>query len=293
MCADESVLQCVRLQCEQNSDNWVTAGGGSWSLGANWSTGSAPTANEVATIGSIATSVASPASVALDADRTAYALTLAPSTSKSIHLDPGADSDSRLTLLHTEIVPGEISNYVTINVTSGTGSQINTPIVLGTGATGNSTATINSADTAFAINGGLFESGSSWGVKIRGNGKGIVSLATAPSNYSGDTTITTSGILQLDVDNAIPSGSGKGNVVLEGSGRLQFRNATSQSINGLSSTSSTATVWNLTANNGATLTVGKGNANGTFAGNIGNPESNQVFNLVKTGSGIQRFNGCQ
>ena len=160
----------------QNSDSWLATGGGSWSLGANWSTGSVPTANEVATIGSIATSVASPASITLDADQTAYALTLAPGTNKSIHLDPGANSNSRLTLLHTEIVPGEISNYVTINVSSGTGNQINTPIVLGTGTSGNSTATISSADIAFAINGGLFESGPTWGVKILGNGKGIVSL---------------------------------------------------------------------------------------------------------------------
>jgi autotransporter-associated beta strand protein len=273
----------------QSADNWIASGGGSWSLGPNWSTGSVPTANEVATIGASAASVVSPASITLDTDQTAYALVLIPGANKTIHLDPGTNPNSRLTLVHTEI-PGQYTNYYTINANIGTGSQINTPVLLGTGASGNFTGTIFSADTAFVINGGLFESGATWGVKIAGKG-GIVSYATTPSNYSGDTTIAANGILRLDLNNAIPNGSGKGNVVLETNGQLLFLNATAQTINGLNSTSSSAIVSNMLANNGATLTVGGGDASGTFAGQIGNPEANGVFNLVKIGSGTQRLNG--
>jgi autotransporter-associated beta strand protein len=287
LCAIALMSDC-NVSKAQSSDNWITAGGGSWSLGANWSAGSVPTANEVATIGSIATSVASPASITLDTDQTAFALTLSPGSNKSIHLDPGANSNSRLTLLHA--ANSGPDNYLTINVVNGTGNQVNASIVLGTGANGSFTATINSADTAFAINGGLLESAGTWGVKI--SGQGIVSYATTPSNYSGDSTITNGGILRLDVNNAIPNGISKGNVVLEGGGSLQFLNATAQTINGLNSTSSVATVSNLIANNGTTLTVGNANASGTFAGQIGNTEAKGIFNLVKIGSGTQRLNGA-
>jgi autotransporter-associated beta strand protein len=286
LCAIALISAC-NVSEAQNSDSWLATSGGSWSLGANWNTGNVPTANEVAIIGSIATSIASPASITLDGDQTAYALTLSPSAGKSIRVGPGANSNNRLTLLHSEIVPG--GNFNTINVGSGTGNQINVPIVLGTAASGSFTATIVSADTAFAINGGLLASGGTWGVRILG--PGIVSYATTPSTYSGDTTIATGGILRLDLNNAIPNGSTKGNVVLEGNGWLQFLNASAETINGLNSTSSTATVSNLLANNGVTLTVGNGNASGTFAGQIGNPEANGIFNLVKIGSGTQRLNG--
>jgi autotransporter-associated beta strand protein len=271
----------------QNSDDWHTVGGGSWNSGFNWKTGSVPTANEVATIGSAAAAVGSPASVTLDTAQNAFALTLSPGANKSIHLDPGTNSLNQLTLFHTQ--SAGVDNYVTINVANGTGNQINAPIAFGTNASGAFTATINSADTAFAINGSLSEAAGTWGVKI--SGSGIVSYATTPKKYSGDTTIANGGILRLDVNDAIPFGVGMGNVALEGGGWLQFLNATAQTINGLNSTSSASQVSNLLANAGTTLTVGSGNASGTFAGQLGNPEATGVFNLIKIGSGTQRLNG--
>lgn len=271
-------------------DAWNIHSGGSWNIGANWSTGSIPTVAEDATIGPVATSVSSPASIALDALQTAYGLTLDPGPGKSIRL--GTNADHKLTLLSSDSAPDGISKFFTINTTSGIENQINAPIVLGGAGKGTFTATINSFDPAFAIKAGIAESISSWGVKISGNNQGIVSYATTPSSYTGDTTIAQGGILRLDLNNAIPNGQSKGNVVLEGNGQLQFLNATAQTINGLNSTSSSAVITNIPSNNGVTLTVGNANAGGTFAGSINNPSGTGLFNLVKTGSGVQKLVGA-
>jgi autotransporter-associated beta strand protein len=274
-------------------DNWSINSGGSWNVGTNWSTGSIPTMAEDAMIGSIATSVASPASITLDAVQTAYGLTLNPGEGKSIHVNPGG-SDGRLKLLSNDTAPDGVNKFFTINAISGLGNQINAPIFLGGVVKGTFVATINSFDPAFTINGGISEFANypSWGVKISGNGRGIVSYATTATSYSGDTTIASNGILRIDLNNAVPSGVNRGNVVLEGNGQLQFFNATAQAINALSSTSTTALVTSIPANNGVTLTVGSSNATGKFAGSIVNPTGTGLFNLIKIGSGTQRLDGA-
>jgi autotransporter-associated beta strand protein len=282
---------CNGIQAATNN-NWNLSSGGSWNVGANWSTGSIPTVAENANLGPIATSVTSPVSITLDTNQTAYALTLDPGPGKSIHLDRAAIRRGALTLLSTDTAPDGINKFFTINVPSGVENQINAPVVLGGVGKGSFTATINSFDPAFAVRGGVSESVSSWGVWITGNNQGIVSYAVNPGIYTGDTTIAAGGILRVDLNNAIPSGALRGNVVLEGNGQLQFLNATVQGINGLNSTSSTAVLTNLPGNNGVTLTVGNANASGNFAGSINNPTSTGVFNLVKTGSGIQKFTGA-
>jgi autotransporter-associated beta strand protein len=280
---------CKRSQAA-TVDAWNVHSGGSWNIGANWSTGNKPTIAEDATIGPIATSATSPASIALDALQTAYGLTLDPGPGKSIRL--GVNADDKLTLLSSDSAPDGISKFFTINAASGIENQINAPIALGGVGKGTFTAMINSFDPAFAIKAGIAESVSSWGVKISGNNQGIVSYATTASTYTGDTTIASGGILRVDFNNAIPNGQSKGNVVLEGNGQLQFFNATAQTVNGLNSTSSGAVITNIPANNGVTLTVGNVNAGGTFAGSINNPSGTGLFNLVKTGSGIQKLTGA-
>ena len=289
VCAIAMIGTCKRSQAA-TIDAWNVHSGGSWNIGANWSTGSIPTIAEDATIGPIATSITSPASIALDSLQTAYGLTLDPGPGKSIRLSTNADG--KLALLSSDSAPDGISKFFTINTASGIDNQINVPITFGGAGKGTFTATINSFDPTFAIKAGIVESVSSWGVKISGNNQGVVSYATIPSTYTGDTTIAQGGILRLDLNNAIPNGQSKGNVVLEGNGQLQFLNATAQTINGLSSTSSNAVVTNIPGNNSVTLTVGNANAGGTFAGSINNPNGTGLLNLVKTGSGIQNLIGA-
>ncbi len=272
-------------------NGWNVSGGGVWGSTLNWNTGHIPTSQEDATVGSIATSLTSPVTVTLDANRTAYGLTLDPGAGKAIHIDSGGQSTISLALASTDTSPDGVAKFFTLNVPSGTGNQINAPIQLGDGTLSSFPAMINSFDPNFAIRGGIKEaSDRPRGVRIVGISQGIVSLAQTSSTYSGDTTIGAGGILRIDVSNALPSGAGKGNVVLEGNGQLHVLNATSLAINGLSSNSSTAVVTNDPGNNATTLTMGNNNATAAYAGSITNANAG-LFNLVKTGTGTETLSG--
>jgi autotransporter-associated beta strand protein len=97
--------------------------------------------------------------------------------------------------------------------------------------------------------------------------------------------------------NALPNGSGQGNVVLNGgttAGILDLNNFDT-AINGLNGTAGAA--LGQVVNNGSaaakTLTVGNGNANGTFAGLIADHTSGTgTIALTKTGTGTQTLSGA-
>jgi autotransporter-associated beta strand protein len=127
------------------------------------------------------------------------------------------------------------------------------------------------------------------------NAGGVVRYANAMT-YLGDTTITGGATLQMNYLNALPNGSGMGNVVLNGgttAGTLDLNNFNT-GINGLNGT--TGAVLGQVVNNGggsATLTVGNGNANGTFAGLIADHTSGTgTVALTKTGTGTQTLTGA-
>lgn len=117
-------------------------------------------------------------------------------------------------------------------------------------------------------------------------GAGTVILSGA-NTYNGDTTIS-DGTLKAGADNTLPSGTGKGNVVISGTGKLDL-NGFHLGINGLSSTSSTANVTNSAAGTGKTLTVGKGDATASFDGAI--KDGAGTISLTKEGAGTQTLGG--
>src|SRR4051812_2251882 len=81
VCAIAMTGTCERTHAA-TVDNWNVNSGGSWNTGANWSTGSIPTIADDAVIGPVATSLSSPASITLNANQTAYGLTLNPGPGK-------------------------------------------------------------------------------------------------------------------------------------------------------------------------------------------------------------------
>jgi len=284
-------LCCLRASQAATPSEWETAGGGSWNVGSNWKPGHAPTASEDASIGQNATSTGSPGSVTLDANQTAYGLTLSPGGGKAIHIDPGSSSNNTLTLLSADATTDGVSTFYSIYAASGIASAINAPIQLGNGSSGSFTAVVNSFDPTFFINGAISQSpGQTWGVRIVGNNQGVVDYATTLKTYSGDTTIGTTGILQIDKEDSIPHGATSGIVSIEGNGRLQFGAATSQAINALSSTSTTAVVTKSTGANSATLSI-SGTTTATFAGSITNPSGVGLLNLSKTNTGTEILTG--
>ena len=95
------------------------------------------------------------------------------------------------------------------------------------------------------------------------------------------------------MDNALPSGAGKGNVVLaQGSGKSSILdlNGHNAQINGLVSVANTnAFVENLGSAGNNTLTVGNNNATSAFGGVI--PNALGVITLAKTGLGVLTLSG--
>ena len=114
-------------------------------------------------------------------------------------------------------------------------------------------------------------------------GTGAVVLASANS-YAGDTTVS-SGTLQVTNASAIPSGTGKGNVAVNGNGTLDVNNL-SLTLNGLSGN---GTVTN-TAGSPVTLTVGDNNSTGNFTGLI--LDGTGITSLTKIGTGTQTLGGA-
>ena len=164
---------------------------------------------------------------------------------------------------------------------------------LGTGAvTLNSTTAVQTDGAVDFVVGGVI-SGSGFGVTKNGVGTLVVSGA---NTYDGATTIN-AGTLRLGATGVMPSGAGKGNVVLNGgtaAGTLNL-NGFDTTINGLSGT--TGTVLGQVINNATgtnkTLTLGNGDATATFLGLIkNNTAGTGTIALTKIGTGTQTLSGA-
>ena len=136
-----------------------------------------------------------------------------------------------------------------------------------------------------------------------GTGQSIT-LTSTTNDYSGETRIGTTGagyysvgaaILKLGATNALPYGSGKGNVIVgynaSGTAPAQLDlNGNSTNINGLSTNSAAYSTVNNSSATAATLTLGNGDATASFGGVIQDTGSG-ALSLVKTGSGTQTLSG--
>ena len=161
----------------------------------------------------------------------------------------------------------------TVNGLSGTGTITSTAI-------GNLTLTAgdNNGSGSFS---GLIQNGSATSLALTKIGSGALTLGGINANtYTGNTTIT-AGTLQIANNAAIPSGTGKGDVVVNGTLDLNDYDAT---VNGLSGAGL------ITNTLGASiLTAGTANKNGTFTGSI--QDGAGTVGLVKTGTGTLTLSG--
>ena len=107
-------------------------------------------------------------------------------------------------------------------------------------------------------------------------GSGLLVLSQT-NTYSGDTVVS-NGTLKITTASAIPTGSGKGDVVVGGAGVLDV-NSASITVNGLSGNGTVDTM----AGGNPTLTVGNNGASSTFSGTLQN--SSGSLALTKTGNG--------
>ena len=117
------------------------------------------------------------------------------------------------------------------------------------------------------------------------NGSGYI-LWWTQSSYSGDTVIN-QGAITTRGNNFLPSGSGKGNVVVRSAGTLDLY-GNNQAVNGLSGDG----IVTLTTNGTSTLTVGANDASSVFSGSLNNGSAaGRVLAFTKTGTGSLSLTG--
>ncbi|RYD19855.1 MAG: hypothetical protein EOP88_17390 [Verrucomicrobiaceae bacterium] len=118
-------------------------------------------------------------------------------------------------------------------------------------------------------------------------GDGRLRLVGTAKTYSGDTNVT-AGMLDVSSDNMLPFGTGKGNVNI-GVGATFFLNNVNTQINGLNDYNSTTGTISKAGNNTRNLTLGNGDANGSFSGAITFTGGSSTIH--KVGAGTQVLSG--
>ena len=112
---------------------------------------------------------------------------------------------------------------------------------------------------------------------------GVVRFGSA-NTYLGNTTVNSGATLRMNATNALPSGSGKGNLSL--SGTLDLNAQATTSLNGLSGA---GTVDNATGAGSYALAMGNNNQTSDFSGVI--QDTTGTLGLTKAGTGIQTLSG--
>lgn len=174
--------------------------------------------------------------------------------------------DSTGTLATTATFTLDSNRGIKIGPTSGAGAGI-IDVATGTILTYGGIITSSGAGT-----GGLTKAGA-----------GTLLLSGA-NTYTGTTSIN-AGILQLGGTTAIPSGTGKGDVVVDATLDL---NGNSVTVNGLSSVGSAGVITSSVAG-AITFTAGGNNGSGTYKGVIQNGSGTLAF--TKTGTGAITLSG--
>ena len=153
----------------------------------------------------------------------------------------------------------------------------------------------NNSTGDMSITGGITGAG---GVTIRSYPSRAVVIGGS-NDYAGNTGVYTdsgnSSTLRLGANNALPFGTGKGNLSLTawsaGTAKLDL-GGFNQTINGLSDSgggSGGKVIDNVSAGGAVTFTIGAANANGAFSGSIRNTTG--TVNLGKIGTGTLTLSG--
>ncbi|MEY4242772.1 MAG: hypothetical protein RLZZ245_357 [Verrucomicrobiota bacterium] len=161
---------------------------------------------------------------------------------------------------------------------------------------GSATLIPSNSEGDMIITGGLTGSG---GLTIRSQTSRAVVIGGTNNDYAGATRIytdsTANSTLRLGGNNALPYGTGKGNLVLStsasGTATLDLAGY-DQTINGLTNAGSGSgrkIVDNFTEGSVSNLTIGANNTTASFSGVIQNTSG--TINLVKTGTGNQTLSG--
>lgn len=158
--------------------------------------------------------------------------------------------------------------------------KIGAPVVLLQNTTYNIAA--NTSNGRLEVGGGI--SGNFGIVK---DGAGRLRFVGTAKTYTGDTLVN-NGLLDVSTDNMLPFGAGKGNLHIGTGAQLAINNVNTQ-INGLNDYLATSGAVNKTGSNTRNLTLGNGDASGSFAGAM--TFTGGSSSIIKVGTGTQTLGG--
>jgi autotransporter-associated beta strand protein len=146
---------------------------------------------------------------------------------------------------------------------------------------------VNDSATKKAIISGVISGGTASGFLNKGN-KGILQLSGA--NTYANTTTVSNGVLMAGINTCIPSGAGKGDLIVAVTATtagIFDLNGFSPSCNGLFGDS----LITNSATGAGTLTAGNNNISGTFSGTIAETPGNGTIGFTKNGTGTMIMTG--
>jgi autotransporter-associated beta strand protein len=181
----------------------------------------------------------------------------------------------------TNVSIGSFKGSRSFGLTNGSGGALELNVGNKVGSSDSYQGTLSGSGSLVKIGTGV------WQLGAGGAGNGI---------YTGDTRVT-DGFLRAGANNAFPHGAGKGNMVIQAPGTLDFLDRTAISVNGLSG-DGTVNDSDGGANPPGTICnfiIGDGGASAEFSGVIQNvaapSKTSLVVTLIKTNSGTQILSG--
>jgi autotransporter-associated beta strand protein len=177
-------------------------------------------------------------------------------------------------------------NSIAFSQTQSAVFDIGAPIELGQATTFNVVRSDSSTGTAPRINVNGVLSGA---FGVTKTGVGTLRYQTNAKTYTGNTLVS-AGTLDMSTDNMMPFGAGKGNLAID-LGASLFLNNVSCNINGLNDGPNGAGNVSKSGSGSRSLTLGNGDANGSFSGNI-TFTGGTTTSLNKVGAGTQTLSGA-
>lgn len=280
---------------KDDNGTWVLSGQSTYTGTTTVSAGALGIASDsVGAVGAVASSpvgvtrltISNGALFALDGDRTLNTLVRLNSNASSNFI--GINS---ITLNSIETTTGgtmTVANFLPL----GKLLTLNSPTFTGTETSTARTFAFNGPGDTI-LNASVTDSTGGAVISLTYNGSGSLTLggSNGGSSYTGSTTIS-SGTLKIGTADAVPHGTGAGNVVMNPGAGLTATldlNGFDQTINGLTAASAgTANIDNSSANP-AVFTFGATDQDVNLIGGVTN-SGGGALSLVKSGSGVATFN---
>jgi autotransporter-associated beta strand protein len=270
---------------KDDNGTWILSGNNTFTGNLNVTAGALGLRSGTTSVGATRLAIGNGGVFALDGD-----LSISTPTQFNGNTSPSFIGINNITLASVATTTGG-NTTVTNSLPTGKFLTINSPTYTGTEAATARTLVFNGGGDTI-LNASVTDSAGGGLIGFTYNGYGSLTLggSNGASTYSNATTLT-SGTLKLGVANAIPNGTGKGNVTLNPGEGLTAKldlNGFDQTINGLTASTAGNSVLNNSSSTPVTLTVGSTDQVVSFIGSSTNTGSG-ALSIAKIGTAAATF----